>query len=151
MSSILDVEFLDMEGNVQTLRKIGNSDTINWLVVNVASACGMTRHYSGLQELSTTIGMTVVGFPCNQFGGQEPGSHEEICDFTSTKYGVDFPLMAKIDVKGDNQAELFRHLSSVPGVDGHTGPIRWNFEKFLINLDGIVTRYAPQTKPRDIF
>ena len=99
MGNPLDIEFDMMDGQKTTLRSLGESGTKNWLVVNVASACGFTRQYEQLQEKSTQDGVTVVGFPCNQFGGQEPGTHNEICDFTSSKYGVDFPLMAKIEVK----------------------------------------------------
>ena len=83
MASILDVEFRDMDGKIQTLRSLGKEDTKKWLVVNVASACGLTKHYIGLQKVSRKNGVTVVGFPCNQFGSQEPGTHQEICDFTS--------------------------------------------------------------------
>ena len=150
MPNVLDVEFLDMDGNQQTLRGLGGQTTKKWLVVNVASKCGLTRHYANLQEVSLLDGITVVGFPCNQFGGQEPGSHQEICDFTKDKYGVTVPLMSKIEVNGNNQAELFKHLTSASGVDGHEGPIRWNFEKFLIDDEGNITRYASQVKPSDI-
>ena len=150
MRNVLDIEFYDMDGETQTLRKLGDATTENWLVVNVASACGLTRHYSGLQDVSTKDGVTVVGFPCNQFAGQEPGTHEEICQFTSERYGITFPLMAKVEVNGANQAELFQVLTEVTGVDGHVGPIRWNFEKFVIDSDGNVNRYAPQIPAEDI-
>ena len=150
MRNVLDIEFYDMNGEPRTLRELGDATTENWLVVNVASACGLTRHYSGLQDVSTKDGITVVGFPCNQFAGQEPGTHEEICQFTSDKFGVTFPLMAIVEVNGANQAELFRVLTEVTGVDGHVGPIRWNFEKFVIDSDGNVNRYAPQTLAEDI-
>ena len=150
MASILDVEFNDMDDNVQTLRSLGTEDTKKWLVVNVASACGLTKHYIGLQKVSEKDGVTVVGFPCNQFGSQEPGSHEEICDFTSDKYGVTFSLMAKIEVNGDNQAELFEQLTAVADLDDYTGPIRWNFEKFIIDLEGKISRYAPQISAEEI-
>ncbi|DAC57813.1 MAG TPA: glutathione peroxidase [Candidatus Poseidoniaceae archaeon] len=151
MHSVLDIEFLDMNGDSQTLRSLGSDNTKRWLVVNVASRCGLTRHYTNLQDISNNSEVTVVGFPCNQFGSQEPGSHQEICDFTNEKYGVTFPLMAKIEVNGQNRAELFEHLTATRGVDGHEGSIRWNFEKFLIDFDGNVTRYSPQTKPEEIF
>ena len=150
MASILDVEFNDMDDNVQTLRSLGTEYTKKWLVVNVASACGLTKHYIGLQKVSEKDGVTVVGFPCNQFGSQEPGSHEEICDFTSDKYGVTFSLMAKIEVNGDNQAELFEQLTAVADLDDYTGPIRWNFEKFIIDLEGKISRYAPQILAEEI-
>ncbi len=150
MTGILDVEFVDMDGQTQTLRNLGDEKTSKWVVVNVASACGLTRHYTGLQAVSEREGVTVVGFPCNQFGGQEPGNHQEICDFTSKKYSVTFPLMAKIEVNGENQAELFNHLTAVTSVDGHDGSVRWNFEKFVIDCSGNIERYAPQTKIEDI-
>ena len=120
------------------------------LIVNVASACGFTRQYAQLQEISLLDEILVVGFPCNQFGGQEPGSHEEICDFTSSKYGVDFPLMAKLEVKGENQHPLFELLTKSTGEDGKTGDIRWNFEKFVISKDGDVSRYSSGESPLDI-
>ena len=150
MANPLDVRFETMEGTETTLREIGNSSTSKWMVVNVASACGFTRQYAQLQEISLHDEVLVVGFPCNQFGGQEPGTHEEICDFTSTKYGVDFPLMAKLDVKGNNQHPLFELLTQSTGEDGHTGDIRWNFEKFVISKDGDVSRYSSKESPLDI-
>ena len=150
MGNPLDIEFDMMDGQKTTLRSLGESGTKNWLVVNVASACGFTRQYEQLQEKSTQDGVTVVGFPCNQFGGQEPGTHNEICEFTSSKYGVDFPLMAKIEVKGENQHPLFTELSQSIGSDGHTGDIRWNFEKFVVSNDGSITRFTSRDSPLDI-
>ena len=150
MGNPLDIEFDTMDGQKTTLRSLGESGTKNWLVVNVASACGFTRQYDQLQEKSTQDGVIVVGFPCNQFGGQEPGSHQEICDFTSSKFGVDFPLMAKIEVKGENQHPLFTELSQSVGSDGHTGDIRWNFEKFVISNDGSIARFTSRDSPLDI-
>ena len=150
MGNPLDIEFDMMDGQKTTLRSLGESGTKNWLVVNVASACGFTRQYEQLQEKSTQDGVTVVGFPCNQFGGQEPGTHNEICDFTSSKYGVDFPLMGKIEVKGENQHPLFTELSKSIGSDGHTGDIRWNFEKFVVSNDGSITRFTSRDSPLDI-
>ena len=150
MGNPLDIEFDMMDGQKTTLRSLGESGTKNWLVVNVASACGFTRQYEQLQEKSTQDGVTVVGFPCNQFGGQEPGSHQEICDFTSSKYGVDFPLMAKLEVKGENQHPLFTELSQSVGSDGHTGDIRWNFEKFIVDKNGNMTRFSSQSSIIDI-
>ena len=150
MGNPLDIEVDMMNGEKTTLRSLGESGTENWLVVNVASACGFTRQYEQLQEKSTQDGITVVGFPCNQFGGQEPGSHQEICDFTSSKYNVDFPLMAKLEVKGENQHPLFTELSQSVGSDGHTGDIRWNFEKFVISKDGSVARFTSRDSPLDI-
>lgn len=150
MSNVLDIRFNDMDGNSQTLRKLGGPSTDTWLVVNVASACGLTKQYSDLQQASSKQGLLIVGFPCNQFGGQEPGSHEEICRFTSETFGVDFPLMSKIDVKGDDQSPLYEELTKITGVDGHQGSVRWNFEKFLIDHEGNLTRYSPQTSVVDI-
>lgn len=150
MGNPLDIEFDMMNGEKTTLRSLGESGTKHWLVVNVASACGFTRQYEQLQEKSTQDGITVVGFPCNQFGGQEPGSHQEICDFTSSKYNVDFPLMAKLEVKGENQHPLFTELSQSVGSDGHTGDIRWNFEKFVVSEDGSVARFTSRDSPLDI-
>ena len=150
MDNPLDVEIEDMNGKITTLREIGGGDTNTWVVVNVASACGFTRQYSGLQQLSVKNDVTVVGFPCNQFGGQEPGTHEEICEFTESKFGVDFPLMAKVDVKGENAAPLFENLSKVMDAGGYEGDIRWNFEKFVINSDGEVARFSSRDEPEDL-
>ena len=150
MGNPLDVKFDNMEGNKTTLRELGDSNTSKWLVVNVASACGFTRQYTQLQEVSLQDEVTVVGFPCNQFGSQEPGSHEEICEFTSKEYGVNFPLMAKLEVKGENQHPLFELLSKSIGEDGHTGDIRWNFEKFVVTEDGNVMRYTSRDSPLEI-
>ena len=150
MDNPLDAEIEDMNGKNTTLREIGGGDTNTWDVVNVASACGFTREYSGLQELSVKNGVTVVGFPCNQFGGQEPGTHDEICEFTESKFGVDFPLMAKVDVKGENAAPLFENLSKVMDAGGYEGEIRWNFEKFVINRDGEVARFSSRDEPEDL-
>lgn len=150
MDNPLDAEIEDMNGKITTLREIGGGDTNTWVVVNVASACGFTRQYSGLQQLSVKDGVTVVGFPCNQFGGQEPGTHEEICEFTESKFGVDFPLMAKVDVKGESAAPLFENLSKVMDAGGYEGDIRWNFEKFVINSDGEVARFSSRDEPEDL-
>ena len=123
------------------------------LFVNVASKCGLTPQYEGLVELQQRFadrGFTVLGFPCNQFLGQEPGSAEEIAEFCSTTYGVDFPLFEKIEVNGEGQHELYAELNEVADAEGHTGDIRWNFEKFLIAPDGaVVARYAPTVEPLD--
>ena len=150
MDNPLDIEIEDMDGKKTTLREIGEDSTDTWVIVNVASACGFTRQYSGLQQLSVKNGVTVVGFPCNQFGGQEPGSHQEICEFTESKFGVDFPLMAKVDVKGESAAPLFENLSKVMDAGGYEGDIRWNFEKFVINSDGEVARFSSRDEPEDL-
>lgn len=124
------------------------------LVVNTASACGYTPQYAGLEELQRRYGergLVVLGFPCNQFGHQEPGTEAEIGAFCEKNYGVSFPMFAKIDVNGDDAHPLFRFLKGeAPGVLG-TESIKWNFTKFLINKDGAVfKRYAPQTKPEEL-
>ena len=123
------------------------------LAVNVASKCGLTPQYAGLEKLQAAYadkGFTVVGFPCNQFMGQEPGSAEEIQTFCSTTYGVTFPIMEKIDVNGDDRHPIYAELTQTADAEGHDGDIRWNFEKFLIGPDGTVkARFAPQVEPED--
>jgi glutathione peroxidase len=124
------------------------------LIVNTASKCGFTPQYQGLETLHRTMqgrGLEVLGFPCNQFGSQEPGTEEEIGAFCEKNYGVSFPMFAKVDVNGDAAHPLWQHLKAeAPGVLG-TEAIKWNFTKFLIGRDGkVVKRYAPQTKPEDI-
>ncbi len=124
------------------------------LVVNTASKCGFTPQYAGLEALSQKYrerGFEVIAFPCNQFGGQEPGSAEEIESFCSVNFGVSFPLMAKIDVNGDAATPLYGWLKSeAPGVLG-TQRIKWNFTKFLIGRDGkVVRRFAPTDKPEKL-
>ncbi len=123
------------------------------LVVNVASKCGLTPQYEGLEKLQERYegrGFTVVGFPCNQFMGQEPGSAEEIQEFCSTTYGVTFPMFEKIDVNGEDQHPIYAELTKVADAEGHTGDIRWNFEKFLLSPEGeVIHRYAPLVEPED--
>lgn len=122
------------------------------LLVNVASKCGLTPQYTGLEELQRTFGaqgFSVVGFPCNQFLGQEPGSAEEIQEFCSTTYGVSFPLFEKIDVNGEDQHPIYAELCATTDAEGHTGEIRWNFEKFLVGRDGTITRFGPLVTPED--
>tara|TARA_B100001142_G_scaffold303433_1_gene330744 strand:- start:3486 stop:3941 length:456 start_codon:yes stop_codon:yes gene_type:complete len=150
MSNPLDIEFENMNGEMTTLRMLADPSSEHWIVVNVASACGFTKQYTDLQAASIQSNVTVVGFPCNQFGGQEPGTHQEICDFTASTYNVTFPLMAKIDVKGEHQHALFHELSQSTGADGHSGDIRWNFEKFLVKKDGSVTRFSSRDLPSDM-
>ncbi|MFJ2807044.1 glutathione peroxidase [Kitasatospora sp. NPDC087271] len=121
------------------------------LIVNVASKCGLTPQYTGLENLQQRYaarGFTVLGFPCNQFAGQEPGSAEEIQTFCSTTYGVTFPLFEKIDVNGDDRHPLYRQLTQVADAEGETGDVSWNFEKFLISPDGTVAaRLRPRVEP----
>jgi len=123
------------------------------LVVNVASQCGLTPQYEGLERLQERFGdrgFTVLGVPCNQFGGQEPGSAEEIAEFCSATYGVSFPLTEKVEVNGDGRHPLYAELVGVPDAQGYTGDIRWNFEKFLISPAGeVVARFDPRTEPED--
>ncbi|MFF9646079.1 glutathione peroxidase [Kitasatospora aureofaciens] len=121
------------------------------LIVNVASKCGLTPQYTGLENLQKRYagrGFTVLGFPCNQFAGQEPGSAEEIQSFCSTTYGVTFPLFEKIDVNGDDRHPLYQQLTEVADAEGQAGDVSWNFEKFLISPDGTVAaRLRPRVEP----
>ena len=123
------------------------------LVVNVASKCGLTPQYTGLERLHERFagqGFSVVGFPCNQFGGQEPGSAEEIAEFCSTSYGVTFPMFEKIEVNGPGRHPLYTELTAVPDAAGEAGDIQWNFEKFLVGPDGtVIGRFRPMTDPED--
>lgn len=118
------------------------------LAVNVASKCGLTPQYEGLQKLQDELGdqgFTVVGFPCNQFGAQEPGTPDEIATFCTTNYGVNFPVTEKIDVNGDGKHAIYAWFQ-----EAFPGDIEWNFEKFLVNRDGeVVKRYPPATTPDD--
>jgi glutathione peroxidase len=123
------------------------------LVVNVASKCGLTPQYSGLERLQERFGgqgFSVVGFPCNQFAGQEPGSAEEIQTFCSTTYGVTFPLFEKIDVNGEGRHPLYAELTKTADAEGAAGDVQWNFEKFLVGADGeVLARFRPRTEPED--
>jgi glutathione peroxidase len=122
------------------------------LIVNVASKCGLTPQYEGLEKMHEHYadkGFSVLGVPCNQFGGQEPGSSEEIATFCSTTYGVTFPLAEKVDVNGDGRHALYDELTAVADAEGRTGDIQWNFEKFLVAPGGQVTRFGPMVTPED--
>lgn len=122
------------------------------LLVNVASKCGLTPQYTGLEQLQKTYGdrgFSVIGFPCNQFLGQEPGTAEEIQEFCSTTYGVTFPLTEKIDVNGDARHPIYAELTRTADAEGEAGDVKWNFEKFLVAKDGSVTRFRPQVEPED--
>jgi glutathione peroxidase len=123
------------------------------LLVNVASKCGLTPQYTTLEALQKKYaaqGFTVIGFPCNQFGGQEPGTAQDIETFCSTKYGVTFPMMEKIDVNGPGRHDIYKTLTPIADDKGEAGDIRWNFEKFVVSADGTkITRFDPQVKPDD--
>jgi len=130
--------------------KLGDFAGKTLLVVNVASKCGLTPQYEGLERLQKSYGdrgFSVVGFPCNQFLGQEA---EEIAQFCSATYGVSFPLMEKIDVNGDDRHPIYQELTATPDAEGNAGDITWNFEKFLVSGSGeIVGRFRPQVEPED--
>jgi len=123
------------------------------LVVNVASRCGLTPQYAGLERLQEkygTEGFSVVGFPCNQFMGQEPGTSEEIATFCSATYGVSFPLFEKIEVNGPDQHPVYQELTKHADAEGTAGDVQWNFEKFLVSRDGeVLARFRPRTEPED--
>ena len=123
------------------------------LIVNVASQCGLTPQYAGLQQLHEQYGdrgFAVLGFPCNQFGAQEPGTSDEIKTFCETNYGVTFPMFAKVEVNGDGRHPLYDQLTAVEDAEGQAGDVQWNFEKFLISPDGeIVARFRPMVTPED--
>jgi len=123
------------------------------LVVNVASKCGLTPQYTGLEQLHERFagrGFCVVGIPCNQFGGQEPGTAEEIGEFCSTTYGVTFPMFEKIEVNGPGRHPVYTELTAVPDASGEAGDVKWNFEKFLVGPDGTtIARFRPQVTPED--
>ncbi len=147
--SIYDVPIHALDGSPADLHDYADKTV---LLVNVASKCGLTPQYTGLERIHEKYkdrGFTVLGVPCNQFGGQEPGSPEEIQSFCSTTYGVTFPMTEKVDVNGDDRHALYRQLVDVPDSgDGHTGDIRWNFEKFVIAPGGeIVARFNPMIEP----
>jgi glutathione peroxidase len=146
-----NIELESIDGHRQQLAQYAGKVL---LVVNVASKCGFTPQYTGLEALQRRFspqGFSVLGFPCNQFGGQEPGSAAEIGDFCKTTYDVTFPMFAKVDVNGPNAHELFRYLkAAAPGVLG-LKRIKWNFTKFLVSAQGeVVRRYGPTTKPEAI-
>lgn len=149
MSNLLDLDLDMIDGSTTTLRALAGDGRV--LVVNVASACGLTPQYADLQHLHATHDdLTVVGVPCNQFGAQEPGTHEEICAFTEERYNVTFPLSAKIEVNGPGRHPIYAALCAVTDEGGHSGDVRWNFEKFLISNDGSIVRFKPQTSPNDV-
>ena len=148
--ALYDIPIHTLQGDDATL---GDYKGKALLVVNVASKCGLTPQYEGLERLQKTYGdrgFSVIGFPCNQFLGQEPGTAEEIAQFCSATYGVDFPLMEKIEVNGDDRHPIYAELTQKEDAEGAAGDITWNFEKFLVSPEGsIVARYRPQVEPED--
>jgi len=146
--SLYDVPVATLEGADGKLAEQKGNVT---LVVNVASQCGLTPQYAGLQKLYEQYqsqGFSVLGFPCNQFGAQEPGTTGEIKTFCETSYGVTFPMFEKIEVNGDDQHPLYEQLTKTADAEGHTGDIRWNFEKFLLSRDGeVISRFSPLVEP----
>jgi glutathione peroxidase len=146
--SIYEIPIARLDGSKDALAGVDGQVT---LVVNVASKCGLTPQYTGLEKLQKAYrdrGFSVVGVPCNQFMGQEPGTPEEIAEFCSTNYGVTFPMTEKVDVNGDDRHPLYDVLTATADTEGHDGDIRWNFEKFLVDRDGkTIARFAPQVDP----
>lgn len=148
--SLFDVAINRLDGTPRTLGDLAGRRPA--LIVNVASRCGYTPQYAELEVLHRRHfpRLTVVGVPCNQFAGEEPGSAEEIASFCSTTYGVTFPMTEKIEVNGKGRHPLYAAAASSTGEDGHHGDVRWNFEKFLVDADGdVVGRFAPAVSPED--
>jgi glutathione peroxidase len=139
-----------LKGEATTLEKYRGKAL---MLVNVASQCGNTPQYTQLEELQKKYGakgFTVIGFPSNQFGGQEPGSAEEISEFCAKNYGITFPIMEKIEVNGPGRHAIYKALTPIADGSGNNGDIHWNFEKFVVSADGKhITRFAPKTKPDD--
>jgi glutathione peroxidase len=146
--TLKDTAVKTLDGKPTTLAELSDGAT---LIVNVASKCGLTPQYTALEKLATDYGdrgLTVVGVPCNQFMGQEPGTADEIQGFCSTTYGVTFPLLEKTDVNGDDRHPLYTELTKAVDSNGDAGDIQWNFEKFLVAPDGrVVNRFRPRTEP----
>jgi glutathione peroxidase len=149
--SILDAPLARLDGTPGSLRDLTGGRPA--LVVNVASRCGLTPQYAELEKLHEELsprGFAVVGVPCNQFGGQEPGSTEEIAEFCSATYGVSFPMSEKVEVNGEDRHEIYSELVQTPNESGEAGDVQWNFEKFLIDGDGnVVARFNPGIEPND--
>ena len=150
MTNVYDIPLATLSEEPTTLASMRGKAV---LIVNVASKCGLTPQYSGLERLHERYadsGFAVVGFPCNQFGGQEPGTAEEIQTFCSTTHGVTFPMMAKVDVNGPDRHPLYGELVTAQDSEGNAGDVQWNFEKFLLDPSGkIVGRFRPVTTPED--
>jgi glutathione peroxidase len=151
VTDLLSLPVTTLHGESTTLGAITDGRVA--LVVNVASKCGLTPQYSALEQLQKDYGprgFTVVGFPCNQFMGQEPGTAAEIDEFCSTTYGVTFPMSDKVEVNGGGQDAIYAELTATPDADGQAGDVQWNFEKFLVRADGsIAARFRPRTTPDD--
>lgn len=149
-TSIYDVPLNTLQGEPTSLADYKGKAV---LVVNVASKCGLTPQYTGLEQLQKTYGdrgFSVLGFPCNQFRGQEPGTAEEIAEFCSTTYGVSFPLFEKLDVNGDSRHPLYSILTEKADAEGTAGDVLWNFEKFLVSPEGeVLERIRPMVTPED--
>ena len=147
-ANVASIEFTTIDGEKVSMADYAGHAV---LVVNVASECGLTPQYEGLQELADDFqdrGFFVLGFPCNQFMGQEPGDEADIKDFTTGKYGITFPLSAKVDVNGEGQHPLYAELTKAADADGEAGDVQWNFEKFLISPEGeVVGRFRPKVEP----
>lgn len=144
------IPFQNADGETSTLAEYGDDTVL--LVVNVASKCGLTPQYEQLEQLQKAYadrGFSVVGFPCNQFMGQEPGSMEEILDYCATTWGVSFPVNDKVKVNGPGSAPLYRALKKAHDEEGKKGPVLWNFEKFVLTPSGDVHRFRPKTTPDD--
>jgi glutathione peroxidase len=145
---LTDIALTTLDGRATTLGELADGAA---LVVNVASKCGLTPQYTALEKLAKDYrdrGLTVIGVPCNQFMGQEPGTAEEIQEFCSHTYGVTFPLLAKTDVNGTDRHPLFTELTKTPDDSGEAGDVQWNFEKFLLAPGGkVVQRFRPRTEP----
>ena len=148
MANIHELSAVSIDGENHSLSEYAGKVL---LIVNVASQCGLTPHYAGLQELYEAYkdrGFAVLGFPCNQFGAQEPGTEGQIKTFCETRFGVTFPMFAKVDVNGPQRHPLFTYLTQQPTTPDGPGDVQWNFAKFLIDRQGnVIARFAPPTKP----
>jgi len=148
--TILDIPVKTLAGQDSSLASLAGKTL---LLVNVASKCGLTPQYTALEKLQEQFGsrgFAVVGFPCNQFGGQEPGTAEQIAEFCSATYGVSFPMFEKIEVNGPGRHAIYAELTASPDAAGEAGDIQWNFEKFVVRPDGTVAaRFRPRTTPDD--
>lgn len=151
MTTLREIPLRTLSDKPTTLAELAGDKVV--LLVNVASKCGLTPQYTGLVELQHAYGgrgFTVIGVPSNQFLGQEPGTADEIAEFCSTTYGVDFPLLEKTEVNGEGRHPLYAELTETADAEGAAGDVQWNFEKFLIGRDGaVLARIRPRTEPKD--